>query len=209
VRRGSLAFVHHSRTIPCPPCLTPTFRLRFATVSSQGNIDANTGDAQTGWDTDQFLTDPAVATLVMSVVIKQGGLAPGGINFDAKLRRESTHVTDLIVAHIGAMDALARGLRNAAALKTDGALDSLVRVRHKEPQPWGLRAQHRLTRSGIPLLWTLSNPIPAAGGGAVRFIRHHRAWQDDREGPGVVRGHGGIRAVARLARRRVGARRAG
>jgi xylose isomerase len=51
-----------------------------------GNIDANTGDAQTGWDTDQFLTDPREATLVMATVLKQGGLAPGGFNFDAKLR---------------------------------------------------------------------------------------------------------------------------
>jgi xylose isomerase len=63
----------------------------------------------------------------MSVVIKQGGLAPGGINFDAKLRRESTDVSDLIVGHVGAMDALARGLRNAARLQQDGTLDLLVR----------------------------------------------------------------------------------
>jgi len=96
-----------------------------------GNIDANTGDAQSGWDTDQFLTDPAVATLVMSVVIKQGGLAPGGINFDAKLRRESTDVNDLFFGHVGAMDALARGLRNAARLQQDGALDSLVAKRYQ------------------------------------------------------------------------------
>jgi len=71
---------------------------------------------------------------VMSVVIKQGGLAPGGINFDAKLRRESTDVNDLFFGHVGAMDALARGLRNAARLQQDGALDSLVRA------PLALRA---------------------------------------------------------------------
>jgi len=59
-----------------------------------GIIDANTGDPQTGWDTDQFMTDVAAATMVMLSVIKNGGLAPGGFNFDAKLRRESTYAED-------------------------------------------------------------------------------------------------------------------
>eukprot|EP00252_Welwitschia_mirabilis_P025500 TRINITY_DN798_c0_g1_i2.p1 TRINITY_DN798_c0_g1~~TRINITY_DN798_c0_g1_i2.p1 ORF type:complete len:518 (+),score=75.33 TRINITY_DN798_c0_g1_i2:233-1555(+) len=81
-----------------------------------GNIDANTGDAQTGWDTDEFLTDIKEATLIMLTVIKNGGLAPGGFNFDAKLRRESVDVEDLFIAHISGMDTLARGLRNAAKL---------------------------------------------------------------------------------------------
>ncbi|KAJ6759307.1 XYLOSE ISOMERASE [Salix koriyanagi] len=57
-----------------------------------GNIDANTGDPQIGWDTDQFMTDISEATLVMLSVIRNGGLAPGGFNFDAKLRRESTEL---------------------------------------------------------------------------------------------------------------------
>ncbi|KAL0289750.1 UNVERIFIED_CONTAM: Xylose isomerase [Sesamum calycinum] len=65
-----------------------------------GNIDANSGDPQIGWDTDQFLMDVGEATLVMLSVIKNGGLAPGGFNFDAKLRRESTDVEDLFIAHI-------------------------------------------------------------------------------------------------------------
>jgi xylose isomerase len=81
-----------------------------------GSVDANTGDAQTGWDTDQFLTDVSEATLIMLSVIKNGGLAPGGFNFDAKLRRESVDVEDLFIAHILGMDTLARGLRNAAKL---------------------------------------------------------------------------------------------
>ncbi|GAB4838202.1 hypothetical protein Ancab_027732 [Ancistrocladus abbreviatus] len=95
-----------------------------------GNIDANTGDAQTGWDTDQFMTDIAEATLVMLSVIKNGGLAPGGFNFDAKLRRESTDVEDLFIAHISGMDTLARGLRTAAKLIEDGSLAELVRKRY-------------------------------------------------------------------------------
>ncbi|XP_073141072.1 xylose isomerase isoform X3 [Henckelia pumila] len=96
-----------------------------------GNIDANTGDPQVGWDTDQFMMDVGEATLVMLSVIKNGGLAPGGFNFDAKLRRESTDVEDLFIAHIAGMDTLARGLRNAAKLIEDGSLAELVRKRYQ------------------------------------------------------------------------------
>ncbi|XP_074589827.1 xylose isomerase-like [Curcuma longa] len=96
-----------------------------------GNIDANTGDPQVGWDTDQFLTDIAEATLVMLSVVRNGGLAPGGFNFDAKLRRESTDVEDLFIAHISGMDTLARGLRNVAKLIEDGSLAELVRKRYQ------------------------------------------------------------------------------
>ncbi|GFP96212.1 xylose isomerase [Phtheirospermum japonicum] len=96
-----------------------------------GNIDANTGDPQVGWDTDQFMMDIGEATLVMLSVIKNGGLAPGGFNFDAKLRRESTDVEDIFIAHIAGMDTLARGLRNAAKLIEDGMLDELVRTRYQ------------------------------------------------------------------------------
>ncbi|BFI43324.1 xylose isomerase [Marchantia polymorpha subsp. ruderalis] len=95
-----------------------------------GNIDANTGDSQTGWDTDQFLTNVEETTLVMLTVIKNGGLAPGGFNFDAKLRRESIDVEDLFIAHILGMDSLARGLINAAKLYTDGTLSDLVSNRY-------------------------------------------------------------------------------
>ncbi|WRX11757.1 hypothetical protein QQP08_004244 [Theobroma cacao] len=95
-----------------------------------GNIDANTGDPQIGWDTDQFMTDIGEATMVMLSVIRNGGLAPGGFNFDAKLRRESTDVEDLFIAHISGMDTLARGLRNAAKLIEDGSLVELVRKRY-------------------------------------------------------------------------------
>lgn len=95
-----------------------------------GNIDANTGDAQTGWDTDQFLTDVGEATMVMMSVIKNGGIAPGGFNFDAKLRRESTDVEDLFIAHISGMDTVARGLRNAAKILEEGRLSELVGKRY-------------------------------------------------------------------------------
>ncbi len=64
----------------------------------------------------------------------QGGLAPGGINFDAKLRRESTEPVDLVLAHIGGMDALARGLRNAAAMLEDGSIEQAIRARYESYQ---------------------------------------------------------------------------
>ncbi|KAL6555216.1 hypothetical protein OROGR_006474 [Orobanche gracilis] len=96
-----------------------------------GNIDANTGDPQVGWDTDQFMMDIGEATLVMLSVIKNGGLAPGGFNFDAKLRRESTDVEDIFIAHVAGMDTLARGLRNAAKLIEEGLLDELIRKRYQ------------------------------------------------------------------------------
>jgi xylose isomerase len=84
----------------------------------------------TGWDTDQFLTDPRDASRIMRVIIANGGLAPGGFNFDAKLRRESVDVEDIVIAHIAGMDALARGLRSAAKIIEDGRLDALKSGRY-------------------------------------------------------------------------------
>lgn len=94
-----------------------------------GSIDANTGDAQLGWDTDQFNMDIKSTTLAMLVVMNQGGL-PVGINFDAKVRRESTDLDDLFIAHIGGMDAFARGLINASKIIEDGTLASWVKGRY-------------------------------------------------------------------------------
>jgi xylose isomerase len=75
-----------------------------------GSIDANRGNPQNGWDTDQFPTDMNDCVQAMLVVLESGGLGSGGLNFDAKLRRESTDLEDLFIAHIGGMDAFARGL---------------------------------------------------------------------------------------------------
>ena len=76
-----------------------------------GSIDANTGSPDLGWDTDQFPMDIRNCTAVMKVVLEKGGLAAGGLNFDAKVRRESTDLKDTFIAHIAAMDTLARGLK--------------------------------------------------------------------------------------------------
>ncbi len=75
-----------------------------------GSIDANKGDVQNGWDTDYFPTDLYDCIHAMMIVIQQGGVAPGGLNFDAKLRRTSTDLEDLFIAHIAGMDTFARGL---------------------------------------------------------------------------------------------------
>lgn len=95
-----------------------------------GSIDANTGDLLLGWDTDQFPTDLYVTTQCMLVILEQGGLKPGGVNFDAKVRRESFEPVDLFHAHIGGMDAFARGAKIAAAIRKDGVLNDFVKNRY-------------------------------------------------------------------------------
>jgi xylose isomerase len=78
-----------------------------------GSIDANRGDYQNGWDTDQFPNDVLELTEAMLVILEAGGLQDGGMNFDAKTRRNSTDLEDLFIAHIGGMDAFARALMTA------------------------------------------------------------------------------------------------
>ena len=95
-----------------------------------GSMDANTGDELLGWDTDQFPTNIYLTTYSMLAIFKYGGLSTGGVNFDAKVRRESFEPADLFHAHIGGMDAFARGLKIAAAIRKDGRLDEFVRQRY-------------------------------------------------------------------------------
>jgi xylose isomerase len=95
-----------------------------------GSIDSNTGDTLLGWDTDQFPMDVTGTTAIMSVVIQQGGLGTGGLNFDCKVRRESVDPVDLLLGHAGAMDTYARGLRNAAKMHEDGILNDMVKLRY-------------------------------------------------------------------------------
>lgn len=95
-----------------------------------GSVDSNTGDPLLGWDTDQFPMNFHQATLAMLIVLNQGGLAPGGLNFDAKVRRESTDTEDMFIAHVGAMDTFARGLRNAAKVLEEGVLPGMVTDRY-------------------------------------------------------------------------------
>ena len=95
-----------------------------------GSVDANRGDAQNGWDTDQFPIDNFELTLAMLQIIRNGGLAPGGSNFDAKLRRNSTDPEDIFIAHISAMDAMARALVNAAAICEESPIPAMQKERY-------------------------------------------------------------------------------
>jgi xylose isomerase len=95
-----------------------------------GSIDANVGDELLGWDTDQFPTNIYLTTQIMLAVLGMGGLKTGGLNFDAKVRRESFEPVDLFHAHIGGMDAFARGLKIAAAIRKDGRLAKFMKQRY-------------------------------------------------------------------------------
>ncbi|MBQ1912171.1 MAG: xylose isomerase [Bacteroidales bacterium] len=95
-----------------------------------GSIDANRGDAQNGWDTDQFPVDAFDLTQAMLQIIRNGGFKDGGTNFDAKLRRSSTDPEDIFIAHISAMDAMAHALLNAAALIEESPLCQMVKERY-------------------------------------------------------------------------------
>ncbi|BCX50233.1 xylose isomerase [Haloferula helveola] len=96
-----------------------------------GSIDANQGDTLLGWDTDQFPSDLYGTTQVMLKVLEMGGFTTGGLNFDAKRRRESHEPIDLFYAHIGGMDAFARGLKIAAAIRADGRIAEALTNRYK------------------------------------------------------------------------------
>ena len=96
-----------------------------------GSIDANRGNAQNGWDTDQFPMDMYDCVQNMLIVLAAGGLGSGGFNFDAKVRRESTDLEDLFLGHIGGMDAYARALIIAERIISDGKLDAFKASRYR------------------------------------------------------------------------------
>lgn len=95
-----------------------------------GSIDANRGDPVNGWDTDQFPVSIYETTQAMLQVIRMGGFTTGGLNFDAKVRRNSIALEDLFIAHIGGMDIFARGLEKAVQLIEDGRIPSMVKERY-------------------------------------------------------------------------------
>lgn len=95
-----------------------------------GAIDANRGDVQNGWDTDQFPVDIFELTQAMMVVLQGGGMQGGGTNFDAKIRRNSTDNEDLFIAHVGAMDIMARALEAAAAILESSPYKKMVADRY-------------------------------------------------------------------------------
>jgi xylose isomerase len=117
-----------------------------ANAGALGSIDANTGDLFLGWDTDQFPTDLYLTSQVMLTILKMGGFTTGGVNFDAKVRRESFEPVDLFHAHIAGMDTFARGLKIAAAIRKDGRLADFVKQRYNSwDQGIGAKIEQRKT----------------------------------------------------------------
>ena len=95
-----------------------------------GSVDANRGDYQNGWDTDQFPNNVLEVTEAMLVILSAGGLQGGGVNFDAKLRRNSTDLEDTFIAHISGVDTFAKALIAADAIKSNSIFDKLRSERY-------------------------------------------------------------------------------
>ena len=110
-----------------------TFEHEIATAAAYGifgSIDANRGDPQNGWDTDQFPNSVEELTLATLEIIRAGGFTTGGFNFDAKVRRQSVEAVDLLHGHVGGVDTVARGLLRAAAIIEDGRVDAFKKERY-------------------------------------------------------------------------------
>jgi xylose isomerase len=127
--------------------------LEFAAANGiLGSVDANRGDLMLGWDTDQFPTDLYDTTFAMLTLLKAGGFTAGGLNFDCHVARESFEPVDLFHAHVGGMDAFARGLKAAAGIRADGRLDDFLKQRYAS---WD-------TRAGTPAWAPTSRPARSA-----------------------------------------------
>jgi xylose isomerase len=101
-------------------------------ANALGSVDANRGDELIGWDTDQFPTNIYLTTEIMLEILSMGGFTTGGLNFDAKVRRQSHETVDLFYAHIGGMDAFAAGLEIAHAIREDGRIDRMLQERYAD-----------------------------------------------------------------------------
>ena len=101
-----------------------------ASLGIFGSIDMNRNDYQSGWDTDQFPNSVPEVALAYYEILRAGGFTTGGTNFDAKIRRQSLDPADLVLAHVGAMDVCARGLKAAAAMIEDGGLEARRAARY-------------------------------------------------------------------------------
>lgn len=144
-----------------------------ANAGALGSIDANRGDTLLGWDTDQFPTDIYLTTQIMLVVLGTGGFTTGGLNFDAKRRRESHEPLDLFHAHIGGMDAFARGLKIAHAILADGRLEDFRKARYAS---WdaGIGAQIEAGKVGLAELssYALQKGEPKLASGRQEMLEN-------------------------------------
>jgi xylose isomerase len=138
-----------------------------------GSVDANTGDELIGWDTDQFPTDIYLCTEIMLNLQRMGGFTTGGLNFDAKCRRESFEPVDLFHAHIGGMDAFARGLKIANAIVEDGRLEDFKKARYSSYDS-GIGAKIEAGTVGLKELeaHTLANGEPTVTSGRQEFLEN-------------------------------------
>jgi xylose isomerase len=132
-----------------------------------GGIDINRGDYQSGWDTDQFAMNIPEMALAFLEILKAGGFTTGGLNFDAKIRRQSIDPDDILHAHVGSMDACARGLLMAAKIIEDGKLKGVVDQRYgkwKEPQNQAmLSGKETLDSIAARVLSSGLDPQPTSG----------------------------------------------
>lgn len=142
-------------------------------ANALGSVDANQGDELIGWDTDQFPTDIYLTTEIMLKVLEMGGFTTGGLNFDAKRRRESHEPSDLFHAHIGGMDAFARGLKIAAAIREDGRLQEFVTNRYKS---WTTGIGAKISNKQISMeevsAYALSNGEPTLDSGRQEMLEN-------------------------------------
>jgi xylose isomerase len=105
--------------------------LEYARVNGAlGSIDANRGDLMNGWDTDQFPNDLKEWVGALVTILRNDGMGSGGLNFDAKIRRDSFDLEDYFHAHVGAVDLIARALKIAAKMQTDGVWDEVLKDRY-------------------------------------------------------------------------------
>ncbi len=144
-----------------------------AAAGKLGSIDANRGDELVGWDTDQFPTDLYLALDVMLVVLGMGGFKAGGLNFDAKRRRESHTPEDLFHAHIGGMDTFARGLKMAAAVRADGRLADFVTQRYATwDSPLGQKIEQGKASLAELDKVALGQPAPTLASGGQEYLEN-------------------------------------
>ena len=144
-----------------------------AAAGKLGSVDANRGDELIGWDTDQFPTDLYLAADVMLVVLGMGGFKAGGLNFDAKRRRESHTPEDLFHAHIGGMDTFARGLKIAAAIRADGRIADFVKQRYATwDSPLGKKIEQGACSLEELEKVALAQPAPALSSGGQEYLEN-------------------------------------
>ncbi|MEM6387113.1 MAG: xylose isomerase [Pseudomonadota bacterium] len=134
-----------------------------ASLGVLGSIDMNRNDYQSGWDTDQFPNSVSEVALAYYEVLKAGGFTTGGTNFDAKVRRQSLEPEDLVLAHVGAMDVCARGLKAAHAMLEDGALEAARTERYGGWSSAGFLLEGGLENCFDHVMANSTNPEPRSG----------------------------------------------